>query len=148
MTTNDETNVGSNRRKSHSLTTAELETLKTDLDTVPEKDRLSCRDVVQQLHPQIRRLQQMGYTINEVQQLLEKHYFSLPLSTLRTYLRQTGYQRKTEKPLAAKQTTTKPKTSAASRGSQSRNSRRISSNATPSSNRSAARFELPQRSNV
>ena len=67
--------------------------LREFLQTVPERTRMTSLEAVREMKDDIRELQEKGYSLSDIGDLIEKQGFDLPLSTFRNYLKQTGYRK-------------------------------------------------------
>ena len=79
------------------LTPEHVPVLREFFGTVPERIRMTSLEAVREMTEDIRTLQDKGYSLPDIGQMIEDQGFDLPLSTFRNYLKQVGYRkRKTE----------------------------------------------------
>ena len=65
--------------------------------TVPERTRMTSLEAVREMKDDIRKLQEKGYSLSDIGDMIEKQGFDLPLSTFRNYLRQVEYRKNPKK---------------------------------------------------
>ena len=75
------------------LTVENVRELKAVLENTEPKPRLSSREAIAEILPQIRDLQAKGYTISNICEMINDNGFDMPLSTFRSYLAKEGYRR-------------------------------------------------------
>ena len=79
--------------KRRKLTVENVGELKAVFENASPKRSPSSREAIAEVLPQIRDLQSKGYTISDICAMINDSGFDMSLSTLRSYLRQTGYRR-------------------------------------------------------
>ena len=106
------------------LTPEHVPALREFFHTVPERTRMTSLEAVREMKGDIRVLQEKGYSLGDICDMIERQGFDLPLSTFRNYLRQIGYKKNPDSEAPAAKT---------------RKSRRSSKKQTGSDNTSASK---------
>ena len=86
--------------------------------TVPERTRMTSLEAVREMKEDIRLLQEKGYSLSDIGDMIERQGFDLPLSTLRNYLKQIGYRKGASKKNRKAQSTDSASTAASRRNRQ------------------------------
>ena len=75
------------------LTPKDVPALRDFFRTVPERTRMTSLEAVREMRDDIRALQDKGYSLIDIGNMIESQGFDLPLSTFRNYLKQVGHNK-------------------------------------------------------